>query len=213
MIAAARRRAGELGVQSVDFRIVDLMAIDLPERTVDGVLCRFGVMLVEDPGIALAEIARVLRPGGRVVVAVWASPDENDWMTAAGRSAVELGLIERPDPLAPGPFRLADADELRRLVTEAGLEIGALEEVPVRWHASSLDEWWDTVRDMSPTMSAQLAEWSDAQAAAVRAGAERRLAEHVQADGSLAVPGLARAALAVRANRSARAAENGEGRT
>jgi SAM-dependent methyltransferase len=198
MIAAARRRAGELGVQSVDFRIVDLMAIDLPEGTVDGVLCRFGVMLVEDPGIALAEIARVLRPGGRVVLAVWASPDENDWMTAAGRSAVELGLIERPDPLAPGPFRLADVDELRRLVTEAGLEIGALEEVPVRWQASSLDEWWDTVRDMSPTMSAQLAEWTDAQAAAVRAAAEGRLAEHVQADGSLVVPGLARAALAVR---------------
>jgi SAM-dependent methyltransferase len=198
MLAAAERRAEALGVQGVEFRVVDLMAIDLPDRAVDGILCRFGVMLVEDLGIAFAEIARVLRPGGRLVLAVWASPDENDWMTAAGRSGLELGLMERPDPLAPGPFRLADVDELRRLVTEAGLELGALEEVPVHWRVSSLDEWWDTVRDMSPRMSAQLAEWNDAQAAAVRAGAERRLAEHVQADGSLIVPGLARAALAVR---------------
>jgi SAM-dependent methyltransferase len=198
MLAAAERRAEALGVQGVEFRVVDLMAIDLPDRAVDGILCRFGVMLVEDLGIAFAEIARVLRPGGRLVLAVWASPDENDWMTAAGRSGLELGLMERPDPLAPGPFRLADVDELRRLVTEAGLELGALEEVPVHWRVSSLDEWWDTVRDMSPRMSAQLAEWNDAQAAAVRAGAERLLAEHVQADGSLIVPGLARAALAVR---------------
>ena len=50
---------------------------------------------------------RVLRPGGRAALAVWGSPDENDWMTAPGRSALELGLVERPDPAAPGPFRLS----------------------------------------------------------------------------------------------------------
>ena len=198
MVAAAQRRATELGIEAVEFRVVDLMAIDLPDGSIDGVLCRFGIMLVEDPGVALAEIARVLRPGGRAAFAVWASPDENDWMTAAGRSAVELGLVERPDPQAPGPFRLADPDELRRLLERAGLTNVEIEDVPVRWRAASLDEWWGTVRDMSPTMASQLAALTGEQAEAIRLGAERRLAPHVRADGSLAVPGLARAALASR---------------
>ncbi len=54
-----------------------------------------------------AEIRRVLRADGRAALAVWGSPDDNDWMTAPGRSALELGLVERPDPAAPGPFRLS----------------------------------------------------------------------------------------------------------
>jgi SAM-dependent methyltransferase len=198
MVEAARRRAAELGVEAVEFRIVDLLAIDLPDGAVDGVLCRFGVMLAEDPGAALAEIARVLRPGGRVVIAVWASPDANDWMTAAGRAAVELGLMERPDPKAPGPFRLADGEELRRLVERAGLTIEVVEDVPVSWRAASTDEWWGTVQDMSPTMAAQLAALTAEQADVVRRGANQRLEPHLQDDGSLSVPGLARAVLARR---------------
>jgi SAM-dependent methyltransferase len=198
MVAAAQRRAAELGVEAVEFRVVDLMAIDLPDGAVDGVLCRFGIMLVEDPGVALAETARVLRPGGRAALAVWASPDENDWMTAAGRSAVELGLMERPDPQAPGPFRLADGDELRRLLEQAGFANVEIEDVPVHWRAASLDEWWGTVKDMSPTMASQLAALTGEQAEAIRRGGARRLEPHVQADGSLAVPGLARTARATR---------------
>ncbi len=198
MVAAARRRADELGVENAEFRVEDASALDLADASVDGVLCRFGVMLVPDPGQALAEIARVLRPNGRAVLAVWASSDDNDWMTAAGRSALELGLGERPDPSAPGPFRLADSDELRRLVTEAGLRVEALEDVPMLWHASSLEEWWQAVQDLSRMLSTLLERSAPDERNAIRAGAERRLERYVAADGSLEVPGLARALLAVR---------------
>jgi SAM-dependent methyltransferase len=197
MVDAARRRAGELGVENVEFRVEDASAINLRDGAVDGVLCRFGVMLVPDPTRALAEIARVLRPGGRAALAVWASSDANDWMTAAGGAAVELGLSEPPDPTAPGPFRLADADELRRLVTEAGLRVEVLEEVPILWRAPSLEEWWQTVQDMSRMLSTLLERLTPEEGQAVRDGAERRLAQYVGEDGSLEVPGLAQVVLAV----------------
>ena len=198
MVAAAGRRAAELGIENVEFRVEDASALDLADAAVDGVLCRFGVMLVPDPGRALAEIARVLRPKGRAALAVWASSDANDWMTAAGRSAVELGLSERPDPSAPGPFRLADPDELRRLVAEADLRVEALEDVPILWRAASLEEWWQAVQDQSRMLSTLLESSTLEEGEGLRAGAERRLEKYVAADGSLEVPGLARALLAVR---------------
>ncbi len=54
MVAAAERRAEELGIDGVEPLVLDLMAIDLPDGSVDGVLCRFAVMLVDDPGVAVA---------------------------------------------------------------------------------------------------------------------------------------------------------------
>jgi SAM-dependent methyltransferase len=200
MVDAARRRAAELRVENVEFRVEDASAISLPDATVDGVLCRFGVMLVPDPDRAAAEIARVLRPGGRTALAVWASADDNDWMTAAGRAAVELGFSERPDPAAPGPFRLADPDELRRLLTEAGLRVETLEDVPILWRAASLEDWWEHIRDLSRMLSTLLERLTPEEGQAVRDGAGRRLAKYVAEDGSLEVQGLARVVLAVKSS-------------
>ena len=106
-------------------------------------------MLVPEMDRAAAEIGRVLRPGGRAVLAVWASSRLNPWMTATGKAALELGLVDAPDHDAPGPFRLSDPDRLRSVVAAAGLRIERVEEVPVAWAASSLDEWWETSRDTS----------------------------------------------------------------
>ena len=198
MLDAARRRADELGLDGVEFRVEDAAALSFDDATFDGILCRWGIMLVPDMDAAATEIARVLRPGGRVALAVWASPDENDWITAPGRSALELGLVERPDPAAPGPFRLSADGALPALLGSAGLSVETVEDVRLVWHAGSLDEWWDAVRDTSRVLSTLLQRLGPEDADAVREGAERRLAEWVGADGTVAVPGLARVALAVR---------------
>ena len=195
MVDAARRRGAELGVTNVDFRVLDAGAIDLPDASVDGVLCRFGLMLVPDVEAAFGEVRRVLRPGQPASIAVWAEPERNDWMTAAGQSAMALGVMERPDPAAPGPFRLADPARLEALVLGAGLTTETLEDAPVLWRARSLDEWWETVSDMSPALSALLADLEVEEQAALRVGAAERIGPYVEPDGSLTVPGSARVAL------------------
>ena len=196
MVAAARRRGAELGLTNVEYRIVDAAAVDLPDASVDGVLCRYGVMLVPDCEAAAREVARVLRPGARAAIAVWAEPDRNDWMTAAGRAALAHGMIGRPGPDAPGPFRLADPQRLRELLEGAGLEVTGVEDVEITWRASSLDEWWDVTLDTSRMLAQAVATATSAQIEAIRTGAAERLARYVAPDGSLAVPGLARVALA-----------------
>jgi ubiquinone/menaquinone biosynthesis C-methylase UbiE len=64
MVEVARRRGSELGLENVEYRVIDAEHIDLDADTVDGVLCRFGYMLMADPGAALSETRRVLRSGG-----------------------------------------------------------------------------------------------------------------------------------------------------
>lgn len=198
MLEVARRRAAELGVANTDFRVVDAAAIELPARSVDGVLCRFGVMLVPDCGRALAEIGRVLRQRGRAALAVWAQSERNEWITAAGRAAVALGLLEPPAPDAPGPFRLSDPVRLRELVEHAGLRVEVLEEAEIVWRAASLDEWWEVIRDTSRTIATLLDGISTREAGALRRAAGEGLAQYTAPDGSLTVPGTARVVLAVR---------------
>jgi SAM-dependent methyltransferase len=199
MVDAARRRASELGVEDVvSFSVEDMTGLSFADASFDGVLCRWGLMLVPDIGGAASEIARVLRPGGRVAVAVWADADANDWMTAPGRSALELGLAEKPDPDAPGPFRLSRDGLLAEVLTDAGLTVELVEDVAVTWRTPGLSAWWGVALDTSRSLALILERATQEQEDAVRAGAERRLERYVQPDGSLAVPGRARVALAHR---------------
>lgn len=200
MVEAARRRAEELGLDEseVSFRVEDASALSFADASIDGILCRWGLMLVPDMDAAAREIARVLRPGGRAAVAVWADPEANDWITAAGRSAVELGLMERPDSEAPGPFRLSGEGRLGEVLEGGDLEVELVEDVLLTWRAPRLEDWWDVVRDTSRMLTQLLEQLAPDETAAVREGAERRLARYVESDGTLAVPSVARVALAVR---------------
>ena len=71
MVEAARRRGTELGLENVEYLVMDAERIELDADSVDGVLCRFGYMLMADQAAALAETRRVLRAGGRLALAVW----------------------------------------------------------------------------------------------------------------------------------------------
>jgi len=196
MLDAARRRAAELGLEDVSFAVEDAAALTFDDDAFDGILCRWGLMLIPDMDAAAAEMRRVARPGGRVALAVWASPDANEWMTASGRAALELGLTEPPDPEAPGPFRLSGEGALEAVLSGAGLSVQAFEDVPLMWHASSVDEWWEISTDMSRLLALLRAQLTDDQLADVRQAAERRLARYLDPDGTLAVPSLARVAVA-----------------
>jgi len=192
MVEVARRRAAELGLENVRFEVENAAELSLADDAFDAVLCRFGLMLVPEMDRAAAEIGRVLRPGGWAVLAVWASSRLNPWMTATGRAALELGLVAAPDHDAPGPFRLSDPDRLRSVVAAAGLRIERVEEVPVAWAASSLDEWWETSRDTSRMLTTLIERLTPDETVALRARSETYLEEYVADDGSIAVPGLAR---------------------
>jgi ubiquinone/menaquinone biosynthesis C-methylase UbiE len=67
MLAIARKRAEEVG-RPADLRLGDAQALDLPEESFDTVVCTLGLCTIPDHRRAVSEAARVLRPGGRLLL-------------------------------------------------------------------------------------------------------------------------------------------------
>lgn len=92
--------------------------MDLEDDSVDGVLCRWGYMLMAEPETALRETRRVLRDGGGLALSVWAAPESNPWASVPGRLLREQTGAPPPDPTAPGIFAMADPERTRWLLTK-----------------------------------------------------------------------------------------------
>ena len=188
MVEAARRRADEVGARNVETRQMQAEWIDLPTASVDGVISRWGYMLLADPAAALTETRRVLRPGGRVTLAAWAAPDHNLWLAAVGRSIVDLGFGEPPDPAAPGPFAFAQPGRIESLLEAAGFDEALVEPLDFTMRHPSLDAYFEHQTAMSTNLRTTLAGLSPADHTRLRDEIDGRLAEFVGPDGSVALP-------------------------
>jgi SAM-dependent methyltransferase len=191
MVEVAQRHGEARGAKGVEYKPMELEWIDEKLATVDGILCRFGYMHAVDPEAALREARRVLRPGGKVVLAVWGTPADNPWLSVVPEVAQELGLAEPSAPDQPGAFALSDPERLTTVVEDAGLDAPVITPIELTFTAPAVDAWWDTMRAMSSTMRPLLDALSPADHYRLRDAAEARWSAFAAADGTLALPGRA----------------------
>jgi SAM-dependent methyltransferase len=196
MLAVARERAAELGVRNVEFKQLELEWIDLPTADVDVILCRWGMMLAVDPAAAVAECRRVLKPGGRLAVAVWDAPEQNQAMSLPGAVLVSLGLNEPAVPGSPGPFALSAPGALEELLQNGGFVDPIVEKVTIGRRYPSVRDWIGESVDLSMMFNRVWSQLDGDQRQAVLAEAERRTRDFIQPDGSLLITGRCLAAVA-----------------
>jgi len=196
MLEAARRRGAELGVANAGYRVMDAERIALDDNSVDGVLCRFGYMLMADPATALAETRRVLRPGGRLALAVWGTAERNPFFVTIAVSLVQRGHLPLPEPPpAPGPFSMASSERTEGLLRRAGFAEVRTEEVAGRFVASDADEYLSVIADTAGPIGLTLRGLAEPDRAAVNADVENSL-RRFAADGGYEIPCLALCAVA-----------------
>jgi SAM-dependent methyltransferase len=189
MTAIAAARGAELGLGNVAFRRLDLERIEEPDASYDVVLCREGLMFALEPDRAVAEIRRVLRPGGRAAVAVWAARERNPWLGLMMDVVSAHTGAPVPPPGIPGPFALGDAGALRRLFDDAGLADVRVGELSVPLRAASFDEWWGRTTALAGPLSAILAAMPEEAVRALRERARVAVRPYETASGGLDFPG------------------------
>jgi SAM-dependent methyltransferase len=193
MLDVARRRGAELGVGNVDYRVMDAERLELDDDSVDGILCRFGYMLVPDPQAALGEARRVLRPGGRLALAVWGAPDRNPFFALIGMTLVRHGHLPPPEPTEPGIFALADPDRLIALFEAAGFKQARLEDVQVVFSVTGIDEYLTIIADTAGPLGLALRELDEDERSTIAAELIEPLARFA-APAGYKIPGVAVAA-------------------
>jgi SAM-dependent methyltransferase len=152
MLDRARARANEDALDNARFEQADAQIHAFEPATFDVAISRTGAMFFGDPIEAFTNIARALRPGGRLVLLVWQPPAGNEWFRGLSRIVAAGRSMPGPPPDAPGPFSLADPDRTRALLTNAGftgIELEGAQE-PM-WFGTDAGDAYDFLRGLGFT--------------------------------------------------------------
>lgn len=129
MVQLGRERTGP----AVDWIETDVEDLPLPEDTIDVALSAFGLIFARRPDVALAQLRRVLKPGGRLAFTAW---------TTDGYIAQRASIIREfvpPDPTYPDTLSWGDPDILHQRLTVEFTSI-SIERRALPWHFDSAQQ-------------------------------------------------------------------------
>lgn len=176
LLAIARQR-----LPAADVREGDLEALPFADASFDSVTAVNSLFYAQDMGAAMRELARVVRPGGRVIVTVWGPPGRCEFLAAVMPA---LGpLMPPPPPGAPPPHpgALAEPGALEVVLKAAGLRVVEEGEVACPFVFPSTEASWRGNASAGVNQAA-IAHSGEAAVRAVYANADR---DHTRPDGSV----------------------------
>jgi SAM-dependent methyltransferase len=189
MLTVAQERARRLGIDNVRFKQIDAeTSIDIEAASLDGVLCRWGYMLMTDPGTALQETRRVLKPGARVALAAWDGPERNLWSAVPARELIARGLLEKPAPDEPGQFTWAPEGAIAEQLEAAGFVEYEVDAVDFAAVYADVDDWWAMTVDMSSRFAGAVAGLDAGTKAEIRAALAEAAEAFTGPDETIVVP-------------------------
>jgi SAM-dependent methyltransferase len=191
MLEVAARRAAAQGITNVETEVCSADDLPFDDASFDSVTVRLGYMFFPDGGTVTAELARVLRPGGRLCSSVWVKPDANPWTSIAMQAIATEAELPAPDPDRPNMYRCAAPGCIGALYEAAGLTDVAEWDVDVELVTASPEEYWDMISEHVSLAAAALRSVDGPTRERMRARAIEGVRQY-ERDGQVRVPGAAR---------------------
>jgi len=180
MIAAARRQAPP----NAEFEVAGADHMPFPDGTFDAVVSRFGAMFFPSPKDALREILRVLKPGGRMTLAVWHTVETNPFFYVMSRVLERYLQSPPPAPDALDAFRFAVPGKLRDILVEAGAAAPTERLLHFAIESSgSVEEHFKVRSEISESLRDKLAKLPPEQLAEIKRESIEALREYATSNG------------------------------
>lgn len=169
MIARARGAHPEL-----EFRRADAHELPFADASFDAVVGNLAVMHLSRPERAMAEFARVLRPGGRLVLTAWAHPSQHRLAGVFLDALAEARAVPPADlPRGPDFFRFSDEEEFAAALRQQGLASPAVTDIAFVQRFASADELWNGMLGATVRVSALITRQPEEVRQRVRAAFDR----------------------------------------
>ncbi len=198
MLDIARERAAGLGLQNMDFVEADVEALNLSDGSFDAVLCRWALMFLPDPDGALRTLWRLLRPSGRLVLAVWGPPESVPLVSVTMDVLLPAIGLPPPPPDQPGMFRYADLGVLEKSLQQAGFRNLRAEPVTVTLEWPSPEAYTAFRQETAAVTVALLSRLPPAQREQILRAITEAAQTYAAPDGSIRMPNLSPCIVALR---------------
>ena len=156
MLAVAKENAHRRGISNIEIFPCDVCEMPFEDNTFDAISCRFGFMFFPDMLLAAKEMARVLKPGGRIATSVWNIPEKNFWITAILGTINKNMELPPPPPGAPGMFRCAKEGLISDIFLQSGLKNVSVKEVTGKMNCRTADVYWNSMTEVAAPVVAAL---------------------------------------------------------
>ena len=186
MIERFEARIRDEGLSYAEGRVMDAHDLKIEDDTFDVTGSQFGVMRVPDQPLALGEMVRVTKPGGRVLLIAYGSPDDFETLQVfiAAMQAVIPDFEGLPDDPPPLDFQVADPEVMRQRLTDAGLKNVVVDTThEERVEFGSGQQLWDWVLNSNPIAGMIVGDLMPGQQATVRQVLDRMIRERSDGHG------------------------------
>ena len=152
LLTRAGERITAIDADNITLLLSDAQTHEFDAASADLLASRFGVMFFADPVAAFTNMAKALKPGGRLVFVSWAAVDVNPWFKIPGDAAIaRLGEPAPVPQFAPGPLAFQDIGYVTDILGKAGLSGITADEESIDLHfPCTLDEVTELLCNLGP---------------------------------------------------------------